>query len=66
MPVLPDSSPVTQYIQQLGAKLVQSAPPSPWTYTFHVVNESDINAFALPGGPVFVNLGTIQIGRAHV
>jgi len=65
MPVLPDSSPVTQYIQQLGAKLVQSAPPSPWTYTFHVVNESDINAFALPGGPVFVNLGTIQAAETE-
>ena len=65
MPVLPDSSPVTQYIQQLGAKLVQSAPPSPWIYTFHVVNESDINAFALPGGPVFVNLGTIQAAETE-
>lgn len=60
MPVLPDSSPVTQYIQQLGAKLVAHAPGNPWPYEFHVVNESDINAFALPGGPVFVNLGTIQ------
>ena len=65
MPVLPDSSPVTQYIQQLGAKLVQSAPASPWKYTFHVVNESDINAFALPGGPVFVNLGTIQAAETE-
>ena len=31
-----------------------------WPYTFHVVNQKEINAFALPGGPVFVNLGTIQ------
>jgi len=59
-PVLPDSSPVTQYIQQLGRKLVQVAPGEAWPYSFHVVNEKDINAFALPGGPLYVNVGTIQ------
>ena len=59
-PVLPDSSPVTQYIQQLGRKLVQVAPGESWPYSFHVVNEKDINAFALPGGPLYVNVGTIQ------
>src|SRR5215475_670719 len=65
MPVLPDSSPVTQYVQQLGAKLVQFAPGSPWPYSFHVVNQADINAFALPGGPIFVNLGTIQAAETE-
>lgn len=65
MPVLPDSNPVTQYVQRLGAKLVQAAPPSPWPYSFHVVNQADINAFALPGGPIFVNLGTIQAAETE-
>jgi len=65
MPMLPDSSPVTQYIQQLGAKLMQYAPGYQWPYSFHVVNEADINAFALPGGPVFVNLGTIQAAETE-
>jgi Zn-dependent protease with chaperone function len=60
MPVLPDSSPVTRYIQQLGNKLVQYAPGYRWPYQFHVVDMADINAFALPGGAIFVNLGTIQ------
>jgi len=59
-PVLPDSNPVAQYIQQLGRKLSQYAPGERWPYQFHVVNEKDINAFALPGGPLFVNVGTIQ------
>src|SRR5207302_10011254 len=31
-----------------------------WPYSFHVVNQKEINAFALTGGPVYVNLGTIQ------
>lgn len=61
MPVLPDSSPVTQYIQQLGQKMAKVIPADrSWPYQFHVVPAADINAFALPGGPIFVNLGTIQ------
>src|SRR5438128_5477474 len=60
LPVLPDSSPVTQYVQRLGAELAARAPGEKWPYSFHVVNQKEINAFALPGGPVYVNLGTIQ------
>ncbi|MGC1451427.1 MAG: M48 family metallopeptidase [Candidatus Sulfotelmatobacter sp.] len=60
MPVLADSDPVVQYVQKLGGKLSQRAPGYQWPYSFHVVNVKDINAFALPGGPIFVNLGTIQ------
>jgi beta-barrel assembly-enhancing protease len=30
-----------------------------WPYQFHVIPAADINAFALPGGPIFVNIGTI-------
>ena len=65
MPVLLASDPLTKYVQQLGAKLVAKAPPSPgtnerWPYNFHVVASPEINAFALPGGSIFINLGTIQ------
>lgn len=38
----------------------QHAPGEKWPYSFHVINQKEINAFALPGGPIFVNLGTIQ------
>ncbi len=60
LPILPDSDPVTLYVQRLGRQLAAHAPGEKWPYTFHVVNQKEINAFALPGGPVFVNLGTIQ------
>jgi hypothetical protein len=60
MPVLPDSSRVAQYIQRLGMKLVSFAPGYRWPYNFHVADVAEINAFALPGGSVFINLGTIQ------
>lgn len=59
-PILPDSSPVSQYVRSLGARLVQYAPGYRWPFQFHVVNSADINAFALPGGDIFINLGTIQ------
>ena len=60
MPVLPDSSPETQYIQRLGRKLTAVIPADKsWPYQFHVIPAADINAFALPGGPIFVNIGTI-------
>lgn len=62
MPVLPDNSPVTQYVQRLGAKLVTQIPPQySWPYQFHVIAQKEINAFALPGGPIFINLGTIAV-----
>ena len=60
MPVLPDSSPETQYIQALGKRLVAVIPKDrTWPYQFHVVAQKEVNAFALPGGPMFVNVGTI-------
>ncbi len=59
-PILPDSNPVSQYVQSLGMKLVPFAPGYRWPFQFHVVNSADINAFALPGGGIFVNLGTVQ------
>jgi hypothetical protein len=60
MPVLPDRSPETQYIRKLGKKLVASIPPQySWPFEFHVVQQKEINAFALPGGEMFVNVGTI-------
>ncbi|MEY2412375.1 MAG: hypothetical protein QOD84_981 [Acidobacteriaceae bacterium] len=60
MPVLPDSSPETQYIQQLGKRLASAIPREySWPYEFHVIPQKDINAFALPGGPMFVNVGAI-------
>ena len=60
MPVLPDSSPETKHIQALGKRLAATIPPNrSWPFQFHVIQQKEINAFALPGGPMFVNLGTI-------
>ena len=65
LPLLPDGDPTTQYVKQLGQKLASRAPGYKYPYEFHVVNQKEINAFALPGGPVFVNLGTIQAANSE-
>jgi len=64
MPVLPDNSPESQYIRQLGQKLVSTIPEQySWPFEFHVIPQKDINAFALPGGQMFINVGTITAAR---
>ncbi len=63
MQVLPDDDPLARYVRYLGEKLVPYVPDSPnprYPYSFHVVNLKEVNAFSLPGGPVYVNVGTIQ------
>ena len=60
MPVLPDSSALTQYVRRVGERLVAQIPQEySWPYEFHVIPEKEINAFALPGGPMFVNAGAV-------
>src|SRR5215475_7509089 len=60
MPVLPDSSPETQYIQTLGKRLVNTIPANrPCPFRFQVAPKKKLTPFALPGGPMFVNIGTI-------
>ena len=64
MPVLPDSNPMTQYVQRLGKRLVAQIPQQySWPYEFHVIAQKEINAFALPGGPMFINVGTIAAAK---
>jgi predicted Zn-dependent protease len=54
---------VDAYLTQLGLKLVSKLPTNgvayPWE--FHCVNDKEINAFALPGGYVFLNRGVIEV-----
>lgn len=56
-----------QYVQSVGRRLVAAIPRQfqqpAFDYSFKVVNASDINAFALPGGPMFVNRGMIEASR---
>jgi hypothetical protein len=63
LPLMRDDH-VTSYVQGLGRRLVDAIPPGlrhpEFQYTFEVVNVKEINAFALPGGPMFVNRGMLE------
>ncbi len=54
---------VDAYLTQLGKRLTAKAPTGgvQYPFEFHCVNDKSINAFALPGGFVFVNRGTIEV-----
>lgn len=50
---------VTAYIQSLGRTIAANADGPRYPYSFSVANAREINAFALPGGPVWVHRGAI-------
>jgi Zn-dependent protease with chaperone function len=66
LPILRDDA-VDDYVDRVGERLVNAIPAEfrhqQFRYTFDVVNVSDINAFALPGGPMYVNRGMIEAAR---
>lgn len=68
LPILRDDN-VTSYVQDLGRRLVSAIPEDQrhpeFQYTFKVVNVKEINAFALPGGPMYVNRGMIEAARTE-
>ena len=57
----------TAYIERVGRRLAGSIPPefrhNEFNYRFKWVNASDINAFALPGGPMYINRGMIESAK---
>lgn len=54
---------VLAYIQGLGRQLAAHAGGPRYPYSYSVANYREINAFALPGGPVWVHRGAIEAAR---
>ena len=63
LPVMQDDA-VTSYVERLGHRLTAVIPAelqrNEFRYTFETVNVREINAFALPGGPMFMHRGMIE------
>jgi hypothetical protein len=59
LPLLHDAK-VDNYLSALGKRLAGFAPGDKYPYQFKCVNTREINAFALPGGYIYVNRGTIE------
>ncbi|HEY9402285.1 MAG TPA: M48 family metallopeptidase, partial [Pyrinomonadaceae bacterium] len=62
MPLLNDE-PIVNYIRQLGANLASRASGHKFPYQFNVVATKELNAFALPGGYIFINAGAIAAAK---
>lgn len=62
LPLLNDAQ-VNAYVNNIGQRLVKNAGGPQFQYQFRVVNSADINAFALPGGFVYVNRGVLDNAR---
>src|SRR4029453_2987825 len=58
-----DDRVVNSYIEQIGRRIVAASGPDAPPYRFFVVRDDQINAFASPGGYVYVNTGTIRRAR---
>ncbi|MGI9069567.1 MAG: M48 family metalloprotease [Pyrinomonadaceae bacterium] len=67
-PILNDRE-ATDYVSRVGERLASSIPQQfqhpGFDYFFKIVNARDINAFALPGGPMYVNRGMIEAARTE-
>ncbi|HVT04946.1 MAG TPA: M48 family metallopeptidase [Thermoanaerobaculia bacterium] len=64
LPVVNDAR-VNQWVNDIGQRLAAQAPGPKFQYRFRVVNASDINAFALPGGFVYINRGVIDAAKTE-
>ena len=67
-PIIDDER-ITRYLSRLGDRLVAAAPSqlneSVYEYSFTPVNLKEINAFALPGGPMFVHRGMFDAAASE-
>ena len=62
VPLLNDTRTNT-YLTRIVSRLAAQAPGTKYPYTIKAVNANEINAFALPGGPMYVHRGLITAAR---
>jgi predicted Zn-dependent protease len=63
--VLPESDPRVQELRRLGQALIAKIPSEefkrrPFEYTFNVIESKELNAFAVPGGPIYFYTGLLD------
>ncbi|HEV7593816.1 MAG TPA: M48 family metallopeptidase [Gemmatimonadaceae bacterium] len=62
LPIVTDPA-VSEYIQTLGDSIARTTSRADLEWHFYVVNTKQVNAFALPGGYIYVNRGLIESAR---
>lgn len=64
MPGLRDQQTLA-YLRGIGQRLARQAPGPKYPYSFSAVNYREINAFALPGGPVWIHRGVLHAATSE-
>jgi len=64
VPLLNDSR-VDNYLNSVGRRLTAQTPGYKFPYTYKAINDRAINAFALPGGHIYINRGTIEAANTE-
>jgi len=59
LPLLDEKDPLVRYVDSVGQKLAAVSDRPDLFYRFHVVDNADINAFALPGGYIYIHRGLL-------
>ncbi len=54
-----DNPTLQNYVKGLGTRLARQPEAEDYPYEFTLINEGSINAFALPGGPIFLHSGLL-------
>jgi predicted Zn-dependent protease len=55
---------VERYIDRIGQRILSAAGPQPFDYRFFVVDDSQLNAFAVPGGTIYMYTGLIERAKS--
>lgn len=56
---------IESWLNQIGQRLAKTPQSNAYPYYFKLVNEDSINAFALPGGPMYVHTGLIKVATSE-
>ncbi|GAA5524192.1 beta-barrel assembly-enhancing protease [Microbulbifer aestuariivivens] len=56
---------LSAYIEHVGQKIAQASDRPDLEYTFTIIDSQDINAFALPGGYIYINRGLLTYLRSE-
>jgi predicted Zn-dependent protease len=46
---------IVEYVAQIGERIVSASGPQPFAFRFHVIDDDEINAFALPAGYIYIH-----------
>jgi predicted Zn-dependent protease len=64
MGLVTDASPLA-YVQAVGGRVAEHSPRQDVPYTFQIVNQPEPNAFAVPGGHIYVSRGLLVLANSE-